>query len=176
MATATPTPPSKTPDVQTLRKRRETIQAQHDAYKRRHDEIHNMIGALHVVTGSENFTAADCLRAEVDKPEVGKQLRLATAELKDLDVEIRAAEDAEREHKRDKYTLLKRATVGKLDALFVKVAEINRELARIEDEETSECGRSPVTFSWHEFHDETPLTGSRLASWRRSAREHLMLD
>jgi hypothetical protein len=54
-------------------------------------------------------------------------------------------------------------------------AAVNDELLALDELALNHRGHGSQMFHWHELRPESPITDTRIAAWRRSAREHGLL-
>lgn len=142
-----------------------------DALQRRLNEIFSLISPAHIVAGTEPGTAADRWRARAEESQVRDDLALVSAEIEDLERELRAAQDREREAQRVESHARKKPIIVRLAKALDAAARINAELLAIENEE-----QAAVRTTWHELFEETPLSASRLVSWQRFVKSEYGID
>ena len=168
MATSTASPGA--PDATALQKKREPLQARRATLARRLDEIFHLTSPNRLVDGPAAGTEADRLRARAEEPQVRYELTLLDAQLSEIDAEIRTAQDAERRQRQAEARQRLRPVIAELAQALNTAAAINRRVPALE----AEAGLGQLSAPW--LADESALTGSWLASWRRMCVEHGLLD
>lgn len=163
------------PDTKTLEAQRAARVARRDVLAGESNTIFQMLSSYAVHEGPTPGTHVDRLRARAREPEVTRDLALIDAEIAEIDAALRVAHDEERRDRRAAFHARKKPLVVKLDRALQAAAAINQALADLEAAEVASVGDVPQ-LAWHELMDETPIAASRLASWRRHARSHELLD
>jgi hypothetical protein len=141
------------------------------AFQRRLNEIFHLTNSAHIAEGAEHATAADRWRARAEESQVRADLALVSAEIEDLERELRAAQDRERDAKHAECHARKKPVIARLSKALDAAARINAELLAIENEE-----QTAVRVTWHELFNETPLSASRLVNWQRFVKSEFGID
>ncbi len=161
-----------TTTIDALRARHAPALAHRDALVREAQRIFSLISPYSI--DGPSASRVDVLRARARESTIRADLAEANAELAEMEVALRAAEEVEREKQRAEFRRKKKPLVAALDKALSEAAAANAKLGALEELERTAVGGSE-SLAWFELFEETPMNATRLAAWRRHAVSHELL-
>lgn len=141
----------------------DTLRQQDAALAREAADLHRLLHpADHTGPAPDARTT---VRAQLRQPELERARLLLSADIEDAAREVEAQRAATIATWRAGFLDRKVALVKRYDAALTTIAEIDRQLAAVEDEECRVCGHTERV-AWDLFGPDTPSRTSRLSTWR----------